>query len=71
MLVDQDRNIHLDVLPKRAKKALIARFDRLGPQFFAQIESVSFDMWTTYGAIRKCFLPMQSTFRQLSHGEDP
>ncbi len=57
VLVDLDRNIALDVLPKRTKKSLIAHFERLGPEFCAQIESVSFDMWPTYSTISKCFFP--------------
>jgi len=57
VLVDLDRNIALDVLPSRTKKTLIAHFERLGPEFCAQIESVSFDMWTTYSTISKRFFP--------------
>ncbi|GEM_PF-1496252 len=57
VLVDLDRNIALDVLPSRTKKILTAHFERLGPEFCAQIESVSFDMWTTYSTISKHFFP--------------
>jgi len=57
VLVDLDRNIALDVLPKRTKKTLIAHFERLGPEFCTQIESVSFDMWPTYSTISKRFFP--------------
>jgi transposase len=42
VLVDLDRNIALDVLPSRTK-------------FCAQIESVSFDMWSAYSTISKRF----------------
>lgn len=57
VLVDLDRNIALDVLPSRTKKFLIAHFQRLGSKFCAQIESVSFDMWSAYSTISKRFFP--------------
>ena len=57
VLTDLDRNIVLDVLPDRSKETLIAHFERLGPEFCAQIESVSFDMWSAYHAISKRFFP--------------
>lgn len=57
VLTDLDRNIPLDVLPSRSKEALIAHFEKLGPEFCAQIESVSFDMWSAYYAISQLFFP--------------
>jgi transposase len=57
VLTDLDRNIALDVLPNRSKETLIAHFKRLGPQFCAQIESVSFDMWSAYHAMSQRFFP--------------
>ena len=55
VLTDLDRNIALDVLPSRSKETLIAHFEKLGPQFCAQIESVSFDMWSAYHTISQRF----------------
>jgi len=57
VLVDLDKNIALDILPKRTKNTLIAHFEQLGPQFCAQIQSVSFDMWPAYSTISKRFFP--------------
>ena len=57
VLTDLDRNIALDVLPNRSKETLIAHFERLGPKFCAQIESVSFDMWHAYHAVSQRFFP--------------
>lgn len=57
VLTDLDRNIALDVLPNRSKDTLIAHFERLGPDFCAQIESVSFDMWSSYHAVCQRFFP--------------
>jgi transposase len=57
VLTDLDRNIVLNVLPDRSKETLIAHFERLGPEFCTQIESVSFDMWSAYHAISKRFFP--------------
>jgi len=57
VLTDLDRNIALDVLPSRSKGALIAHFEGLGSEFCAQIESVSFDMWSAYQSISQRFFP--------------
>jgi transposase len=57
VLTDLDRNIVLDVLPNRSKETLIAHFEKLGPGFCAQIESVSFDMWSAYHTISQRFFP--------------
>lgn len=57
VLTDLDRNIALDVLPNRSKQTLIAHFEKLGPRFCAQIESVSFDMWAAYHAVCQRFFP--------------
>lgn len=57
VLTDLDRNVALEVLPSRSKATLIAHFQKLGPDFCAQIESVSFDMWPAYHAISKQFFP--------------
>jgi transposase len=56
VLTDLDKGIALDLLPSRSKEALLAHFKRLGPDFCAQIESVSFDMWPAYSAVSThCF----------------
>lgn len=57
VLTDLDRNIALDVLPSRSKATLIAHFQKLGPKFCAQIESVSFDMWPAYDRVSQHFFP--------------
>ncbi len=57
VLTDLDRNIALDILPNRSKKTLIAHFEQLGPKFCAQIESVSYDMWSAYHTVSKHFFP--------------
>lgn len=45
----------LRCVPNRRKKALIAHFERHGPHFCAQIESVSFDMWSAYHHVSRRF----------------
>lgn len=57
VLTDLDRNIALDVLPNRSKDTLTAHFQKLGTQFCAQIESVSYDMWSAYNAVSQRFFP--------------
>lgn len=57
VLTDLDRNIALDVLPNRSKKTLIAHFEKLGPGFCTQIESVSYDMWPAYHTVSQRFFP--------------
>lgn len=56
VLTDLDKGIVLDILPTRSKEALVAHFQKLGPAFCQQIESVSFDMWPAYYQLsRTCF----------------
>ncbi len=57
VLTDLDRNIALDALPNRLKDTLIAHFQKLGPKFCAQIESVSYDMWSAYHTVSQRFFP--------------
>jgi transposase len=57
VLTDLDRNVALEVLPSRSKTTLIAHFQKLGPGFCAQIESVSFDLCAACYAISKRFFP--------------
>lgn len=57
VLTDLDKNIALEVLPSRSKATLIAHFQKLGPEFCAQIESVSFDMWPAYHSVSQRFFP--------------
>lgn len=57
VLADLDRGIALDMLPSRSKEALLAHFQKLGPAFCQQIESVSFDMWPTYHRVSTLCFP--------------
>lgn len=57
VLTDLDRNIALEVLPSRSKATLIAHFQKLGPEFCARIESVSYDMWSAYHTVSQRFFP--------------
>ncbi len=57
VLTDLDRGIALDILSSRSKKALIAHFQSLGPDFSRQIASVSFDMWPAYKAVSDVCFP--------------
>lgn len=57
VLTDLDKNIALDVLPNRLKETLVAHFKQLGPKFCAQIESVSYDMWSAYHTVSQRFFP--------------
>lgn len=56
VLTDLDRGIALDILPGRSKQALLTHFQKIGPAFCQQIESVSFDMWPAYSRVsEQCF----------------
>lgn len=56
VLTDLDRGIALDILPSRSKQALLVHFQKTGPSFCQQIESVSFDMWPAYNRVsEQCF----------------
>jgi transposase len=57
VLTDLDRGIALDILPSRSKATLLAHFKQLGPDFCNQIESVSFDMWSTYSQVSTLCFP--------------
>ena len=56
VLTDLDKNQQLDILPDRKKTTLIAHFEALGPDFCAQIESVSCAVFPPYiQVIEHCF----------------
>lgn len=56
-LTDLDRGIHLDILPNRKKETLRAYFQSLGPEWCAQVEAVSCDMWSPYIEVAEEFFP--------------
>lgn len=57
VLTDLDRGVHIDLLPDRRKETLSAYFQELGPEWCAQIEAVSCDMWSPYIEVAETFFP--------------
>lgn len=57
VLTDLDRGVHLDILPNRKKETLQAYFQQLGPNWCAQIQAVSCDMWSPYTEVAEEFFP--------------
>jgi transposase len=57
VLTDLDSGQILDILPDRSKESIRAHFQRIGPDFCHQIESVCFDMWSAYHHVSRELFP--------------